>query len=99
MDQAPIGAPAGAPGQEAPAEGGGGAAEFVATISDGLNMLAEGVSQMNPEAAQKLGALNEQFQQIISSLGQGAPAGGPKAPGGMVDPNAAGASGAVPVGR
>jgi hypothetical protein len=84
--------------QGAPAEGGGSPEqafqELVTGISDGFAMLSSIAQEISPDGAQKLSALNDQYQSIIQEImagGQGAPAGP-----GMASPEAGG-SGAVPM--
>ena len=52
-------------------QGGGGAAELVANVAQGLEAIAQMVgSQFGPEAGQAISDLQQQFQQIMSQVGQ-----------------------------
>ena len=59
----------------APGAQGGGENQFadlVSNLVDGMAMLSETMSGVNPEAAQGLDALSQQFQQIIAQAMSGA---------------------------
>ena len=50
---------------------GGGAAELVANVANGLETIAQMVgSQFGEEAGQAIAGLQQQFQQIMSQIGQ-----------------------------
>ena len=52
-------------------QGGGGAAELVANVAQGLEAIAQMVgSQFGPDAGQAIAGLQQQFQQIMSQVGQ-----------------------------
>lgn len=88
------------PGAQAPQEEGGDAAQLVMDVSKSIGGIAKALESVDPKAAEAMAALNQQFQSIINSVGQG---GAPAAKGpsgmGMVAPEAGGAKGAIPVGR
>lgn len=86
-----------APEMAAAQEGGGGddAKQVILDVSTSIDGIAKALESINPEAAKAMAALNQQFQQIISSVSQGgAEAQGPAAG----SPEAAGARGAMPAG-
>lgn len=90
---APAAAPAGGP----PQAGGQGdqIAELVSNISDGLAMLADALQDVDPQSAQALMSMGDQYKQIMGKVmgGSGA-AGGP----GMASPEQGAQGGAKPAG-
>lgn len=98
--------PAPAQGQEqAPAEGQQGGdptkafQDLVTGISDGFAMLSQIAQEINPEGAQQLQAINDQYQQVVQQIMSGGAQGGAPAEGGqgMSSPEAGGAPGAMPM--
>lgn len=95
MRMPPEGAPMPAEGQ--PSQGGGGPAELAGNISNGLEAIAQMVgSQFGPEAGDAIIQLQQQFQQIMMSIGKQAPG---QAPGGDVRSVQEGTAAAAPSGN
>ena len=63
--------PQGAPAPEQPQSSPGGASELVAGLHSGMMKLLDMVSGKFPEIGQKLGAVVQQFQDVIGELGEG----------------------------
>ena len=85
-----------APAQGQPAQGGG-PAELASNISNGLEAIAQMVgSQFGPEAGDAIIQLQQQFQQIMMSIGNQAPG---QAPGGDVRSVQEGTAAAAPSGN
>lgn len=73
--------------------------ELVTNLSDGLSMLTQLASQVDPETAQGFDQINQQFQQLVSGMAQKMGGGAPAPAGqGMSSPEAGGAAGAKPAG-
>ena len=88
-------------GEPMPAEGqqpqGGGPAELAGNISSGLEAIAQMVgSQFGEEAGNAIMQLQQQFQQIMMSIGKQAPG---QTPGGDVRSAQEGTAAAMPAGE
>ncbi len=88
--------------QDAAEQGGGQDqfAELVSNLSDGLSMLTQLASQVDPESAQGFDQINQQFQGLVQGMAQKMGGGQPPSPGGqgMASPEAGGNPGAKPAG-
>ncbi len=76
--------------------------QLVSNLADGLSMLTQLASQIDPESAKGFDQINQQFQGLVQGMSQkmgGAGGQPPAAAGqGMSSPEAGGAAGARPAG-